>query len=192
MTRYRAVIAGELRGITDRRDVAEDVVQETFRVVLLRLRGPGLADAQKLGAFLRRTARNLALAELRRAARTAASTDERVLGRVVDPGGDPLVSMLRAEEKTRLRRALDRLRTGRDRELLSRFYLAEEDRESIRRDLGVTPRHFNRLLFRARRRLGRVLEDAAHLDRPPHRRNRTSAMERCATRQGTGERKAGR
>jgi RNA polymerase sigma-70 factor (ECF subfamily) len=159
VTRYSDMVACELRTLLFRnRDVAEDIHQETFKIVLQRLRGQGLAEAQKLGAYLRRIARNLALAEIRRAARQNLSGDEHALAGVVDPAADPLTSMLRQEQTRRLRRALDRLSRGRDRELLSRFYLAEEDRESIRRDLGVTTLHFNRLLFRARRRLGRILE----------------------------------
>lgn len=158
MTRYSGMVACELRCLIRNREITEDLHQETFRIVLQRLRGEGLSDAQKLGAYLRRIARNLALAEIRRAARQHLSGDEQALARVVDPAGDPLTSMLRQEQTRRLGRALDRLSRGRDRELLLRFYLAEEDRESIRRDLGVTTLHFNRLLFRARRRLGRILE----------------------------------
>lgn len=191
MTRYSRMVAAELRGITSDRELAEDLHQDTFRVVLLRLRGRGLYDAQKLGAFIRRTARNLAFAELRRAGRQSASCDERALADVPDPAGDPLTSMLRREQTARLQRALGRLRKGRDRELLSRFYLAEEDRESIRRDLGVTALHFNRLLFRARRRLGRVLEQA-NLDRLPSRRSAPSLTGCCARRRPTGERKVRR
>ena len=42
--------------------------------------------------------------------------------------------------------------SDRDREILFRFYLAEDDKERICRDLGLTAVHFNRVLFRARER----------------------------------------
>jgi RNA polymerase sigma-70 factor (ECF subfamily) len=46
----------------------------------------------------------------------------------------------------------------RDRTLLVRFYLDEEDRESICRDLGMTPAQFARVIHRARARLRQLLE----------------------------------
>jgi RNA polymerase sigma-70 factor (ECF subfamily) len=157
VNRYSRPAILELLGITGDSELASDLQQETFRVVLERLRGRGLEIPSKLGAYVRRTARNLALAERRRLARFAASSAAQEAEHISDPTEDALSAMVRNEEALCLRRALAGLRKGRDRELLSRFYLAEEDRESIRRDLGVTTLHFNRLLFRARRRLGDAL-----------------------------------
>ncbi|MCP4664535.1 MAG: hypothetical protein GY856_54820 [bacterium] len=48
--------------------------------------------------------------------------------------------------------------TERDREVLSRFYLAEEDKEQICCDLGLAGEHFKRVLFRARRRFKKLYE----------------------------------
>ena len=41
----------------------------------------------------------------------------------------------------------------RDRQILWRFYFLGHEKEQIRRDLDVKPLHFNRVLFRARKRL---------------------------------------
>jgi RNA polymerase sigma-70 factor (ECF subfamily) len=46
----------------------------------------------------------------------------------------------------------------RDRTILVRFYLDEEDRESICRDLKITPAQFAKVLHRARTRLRTLLE----------------------------------
>ena len=46
----------------------------------------------------------------------------------------------------------------RDRAILVRFYLDEEDKEAICRDLGLTPLQFDKILHRARGRLRKLLE----------------------------------
>lgn len=50
------------------------------------------------------------------------------------------------------------LRSHRDRVVLNRFHLHEEDRDSICRDLGLTADQFTTVLYRARLRLGRLLD----------------------------------
>src|SRR5690349_193294 len=47
----------------------QDLVQETLLIVIQRLRGEGIDDPQKLAAFAAQTARNLAIASLRKAER---------------------------------------------------------------------------------------------------------------------------
>jgi RNA polymerase sigma-70 factor, ECF subfamily len=46
----------------------------------------------------------------------------------------------------------------RDRAILVRFYLDEEDKEAICRDLGLSPLQFDKILHRARGRLRKLLE----------------------------------
>jgi RNA polymerase sigma-70 factor (ECF subfamily) len=47
---------------------------------------------------------------------------------------------------------LAELPSERDRQVLFRFYLAEEDKDQICKDLGLSSLHFNRVVFRARER----------------------------------------
>lgn len=160
MYRYSRSIVAQLRRITRDPELADDLHQETFRAVLLRLRDRGLRDARQLGAYVHQTARNLALAERRKSARRPGPLTAFALESAADPGDDPLTSLLRGERNECVRGALGRLRRSRDRELLLRLYVAGDDREAIRRDLGVSALHFNRLLFRARKRLGRAIEES--------------------------------
>ena len=46
----------------------------------------------------------------------------------------------------------------RDRAILVRFYLDEEDKETLCRDLGLSPLQFDKILHRARGRLRKLLE----------------------------------
>jgi RNA polymerase sigma-70 factor (ECF subfamily) len=57
-----------------------------------------------------------------------------------------------------VRRLIGELDTDRDRQILYRFYIAEEDKERICADLELSSLHFNRVLFRARQRFKELLE----------------------------------
>jgi RNA polymerase sigma-70 factor, ECF subfamily len=50
------------------------------------------------------------------------------------------------------------LPTQRDRDILSRFYVDEEEKESICNDLVLSSRHFDEIIFRARQRLSEEFE----------------------------------
>ena len=50
------------------------------------------------------------------------------------------------------------LPTVRDREIIKRFYLDEEDKAEICRSMGLSPLHFDRVMFRARQRVRVLLE----------------------------------
>src|SRR4051812_28895408 len=63
----------------------QDLVQETLLVVIQRLRGPGIDDPQKIAAFAAQTARNLAIASLRKAERQRTDVDSEATDRKPDP-----------------------------------------------------------------------------------------------------------
>jgi len=158
--RYSRGLSYLLRRTTGDPSLADDLHQETFRIVIQRLRSSGLEQPERLAGFIRRTARNLFLADYRRNARrrTSGLDDSTVLR---DPAPSPLGRVL-ADERVRLvRRLVGELRTDRDRQILYRYYLAEEDKDGICRDLGLSDIHFNRVLFRARQRFRELLEQAA-------------------------------
>ena len=56
---------------------------------------------------------------------------------------------------------LDELPTQRDRQLLIRFYLEGGDKQQLCRELGLSPKHFDRVLMRARSRLRVIIERRA-------------------------------
>ena len=49
----------------------------------------------------------------------------------------------------------------RDREILRRFYVEDQDKEDICRALNLDSLHFNRVLFRAKKRFRKLLEKSA-------------------------------
>lgn len=59
-----------------------------------------------------------------------------------------------------VRALISSLPTPRDREIVKRFYLDEEDKEHICSSLGLTPLHFDKVVFRARQRMRTLLEQS--------------------------------
>ncbi len=146
-----------LRRLTRQPDLAEDLHQETFRVVLERLRGPGLEDPRRLGGFVHRTARNLFLGAARKTARR--QTDgENALPDVGDPRPGPLDATLRGERASLVRRLLAELRPERDRQILLRYFLAEEPKARLCSAFELSSEHFDRVLYRAKKRFRELVE----------------------------------
>ncbi|MFL6202451.1 MAG: RNA polymerase sigma factor [Thermoanaerobaculia bacterium] len=146
---------------------AEDLYQETFRLALEKIRRGEVRDPERLAGFLRSLARNLSIEHYRKAARRGEREEE------IDTAADTansdtgqLGQLLRKEKVSLVRRLLEELGSDRDRQILFRFYIAEEDKESIRSDLGLTAPEFNLVLFRARRRYRDLYERHAHLGAP--------------------------
>lgn len=139
--------------------LAEDLCNETFRVVLERLRRQPLEDPGKLASYMAQTARNLAMADRRKASRRQTVTGEQAaIDSFADEKSDPSAGLESQTRAAAIRTVLQELPNIRDRQLLVRFYLNDEDKSAICRDLNLTEEHFNRVVFRARERF-RVLLD---------------------------------
>jgi RNA polymerase sigma-70 factor, ECF subfamily len=158
--RYSRGLLYMLRRMAGDPALADDLHQETFRVVIERLRERGLEEPERLAGFLHRTAKNLFIGGYRKVIRRKTEGEIDGLEAVADPGADPHQRAVREEESALVRRLIGELETDRDRQILYRFYIAEEDKERICADLDLSSLHFNRVLFRARQRFKDLLENA--------------------------------
>ena len=122
--------------------------------IVRQARGGAIREPEKLAGFIRSTAKNLLLAHRRKEARYDDLGDE---AERRSPAGQ-LDRVMREEEAKRVRELLDELRFARDRQLLVRFYLSDDSKHEICRDLEVDPGRFNRVLHRARERLRELWE----------------------------------
>jgi len=133
-------------------ELALDLRQETFRVAIEHLRAGGLDDATRIGAYLRGIAVNLAIADARKSTRRATTADSDAIELTADPTAGPAENVSTEQVRAAVRGLLDELPVQRDREILLRFYINDEDKDSICAGLGVDSAHFNRVLFRAKER----------------------------------------
>lgn len=138
---------------------AEDIVQETLRIVLERLRCGSIADPQRLFAFAAQTARNLATAARRKWVRQRTIVDSSLVAGSDLEVEDDTERIMEEELARAALQVLDELPRSRDRLILVRFYVENVDKSAICSELGLSELHFNRVLFRARGRFRRLLEE---------------------------------
>lgn len=137
--------------------LSQELCQDTLIIVIKRLRAQPLDRPEKLGAFIAQTARNLAIAERRKQRRRRTETTGDDLVEVPDDQRDQERDAQRDSAAAAIRSVLGEMKSARDRLLLVRYYLREEDKDVICRDLGMTAPSFNVVLFRARSRFLELL-----------------------------------
>jgi RNA polymerase sigma-70 factor (ECF subfamily) len=153
VARFSEGLSFLLRRWTRDRTIAEDLFQETFRLALEKIRKGEVRDPERLAGFLRSLAKNLSIEHYRRGSRREVREEEiEAAAELTAPETGQLGHLLRQEKAALIRQVLEELGSERDRQVLFRFYIAEEDKEQIRSDLGLTGPEFNLVLFRARRR----------------------------------------
>lgn len=139
------------------RDVAQDLLQRTFLQAIKKIRAEGLEDPSKLGGYLYRTACNLATAYWRGELARRRDVDTELLVNLRDET-QSLEERVDHEILARcVRTLMTHLPMARDREVLLRFYIQEEPKESICKSLELSDLQFNQVLWRARQRFGEIL-----------------------------------
>lgn len=125
-------------------------------VALRRLRAGELKKPGSLAAFIRQTAINISIEHFRKEKRYVHQSDEIISLQLSHR--DHKDRVLDSESSRQLlTSALDRLSVSRDREVLKRFYLMDEDKDRICSDLGLSKTHFDRVLYRAKQRMRNLI-----------------------------------
>ena len=140
--------------------VAEDLYQETFRIVLEKIRQGDVREPERLSGFICGVARNLVIEYFRRAARQERMADIEEAAPLPHPAPDQLQELLQKEKADLIRQVLKEMPNERDIQALYRFYIADDDKEQICADLGMTSLHFNLVLHRARERFRELYRQA--------------------------------
>lgn len=139
---------------------AADLLQEAIRITIEHHANGRIADVQRLPGYVFRTALNL----LRNHMRAVRNWPElRANESEADAKAcDDIVDGLCCDAVARqVRHALSSLREPRDRLVIQRFYMNEEPKADICRDLGISATSFDKIVFRARRRMKELLVGTA-------------------------------
>lgn len=131
-----------------------DLVQDVLTAVLARLRAGALRDGDALAGYLQTSVVRITTAEYRkRAQRHSLQTQIEP----AEPPNDSITQLDRVRQDRLVRQLLAQLPNPRDREVLRRFYINEDDKEEVCAALGIDADHFRRVLFRARQRMKELL-----------------------------------
>jgi RNA polymerase sigma-70 factor (ECF subfamily) len=154
--RYKDGIAVIIQKIVHNESVKDDLSQDTFRIALEKIRNGDVREPERLSGFICSVARNAAIDYVRRVRR---ATNQEEIGnaeRISDPQPNPFEQLLRKERAEIVRQAIGELKVERDREVLFRYYIAEEDKDRICADLGLTSLQFNGVISRALKRFKKL------------------------------------
>lgn len=142
---------------------AEDVAQETMRIVLEALGRGTIQNVQALPGFVFQTAKNLCLKRMRTGRRGSAALAK--LGAdEIDPAPDSLSAFIAEEEMQRLREAMDGLLEN-DRLLLQLFYVEGLGTEEVARRLSITAVAARVRKHRLIARLSSIIAETSTTDR---------------------------
>ena len=151
---YPGLRALILRRVRDP-EVAADILQDAAVTTLEKLRRGEIAHPENVGGYLYRVALN----HLRNHRRKERTTQSSAIGlNELEGGGDLEWERVgRTQWAAAARQMLEEMPAQRDRELLMRFYLKDEEKEQICHELRLSREHFNRVIFRARNRFRELL-----------------------------------
>jgi RNA polymerase sigma-70 factor, ECF subfamily len=153
---YPGLRALILRRVQDPQ-LAADILQDAAVTTLEKLRAGEIAQPSGIGGYLYRVALNH-LRNYRRKDRTALSSSAELEALPDGDDNTDTAGIDRARWAKAARSMLEELPAPRDRELLVRFYLNDECKESICSSLGLSDEHFHRVLFRARNRFRALIK----------------------------------
>ena len=150
--RYRDGVSIIIMQIVRDSPLAEDLSQETFMKALEKIRQGDVREPEKLSGFICGMAKYIAIDCVRRIRRSSNQKETGEAEQVPDPAPDQLEQLCRKERNEIIRRVIYDLKIERDREVIFRYYIAEEDKDMICADLGLNREQFNRVIFRALKR----------------------------------------
>ncbi len=144
-------------------DLSQDLVQETFRLVIQKLRNGEVKEPAKIIGYLRQVAINLLIANHRKNKHWVQGEENMSEPEDAAPSGE---SRLEQNQRVQLvRKVIAEMTKPRDREALIRFYVAEEDRTQICADMKLDTLQLTKILHRARGRFKQIWQSKKGMDR---------------------------
>jgi RNA polymerase sigma-70 factor, ECF subfamily len=128
-------------------ETVEDLRQETYIRVFVKLREDGIRQPERLGAFVNSTCNNVLMEFYRSSSRTSPWDDSYL--EMPDHAVDTEGFLITKQMKERVRHVIGEL-PKRDRDLLRAYFLEEKDKDEVCKQFGVDRDYFRVLLHRAK------------------------------------------
>ena len=160
-TTFRETAIKSARTWTIRSEDAEDLAHDALVIVLHKLRSSGLSKPEQLDRYVLRTVKYVVFAYQRKHAftRTSSISDTEALHS--SDTGKPYEETESADIDKALDFLLSMLNQTRDRELLHRHYREGWSKMDLCKHLNITAEHFDRVAWRARKRLKQIVCEQA-------------------------------
>lgn len=158
-TRLRPGVLTMLRVRSQDHALAEDLTQETFRILLERMRSREIEDPEKLSAFVQGIARNLYRDHVRKVIRRDTRSDTDAVESHLADDASAYDAQLQQETHQALQNLLEELNQPRDREILRKTFLLQQDKDEVCAELGISVDHFHRVIFRAKERFAKIVHE---------------------------------
>ncbi len=157
---YSPVVMSIIRREVGDAALTDDLYQESFCIILEKVRRGDVREAEKLSGFVCGVARNQVIKHFQRAVRQRNMAETEDADSISHPAPSQLEQLLQREKADIVRQILKEMTNERDIQVLFRFYLAEHDKKQICADLGLTGMQFNLVIHRARERYRELYERA--------------------------------
>ena len=128
-------------------ETVEDLRQETYIRVFVKLREDGIRQPERLGAFVNSTCSNVLMEFYRSCSRTSPWDDSYL--EMPDHTVDTEGFLITKQMKERVRQVIGEL-PRKDRDLLRAYFLEEKDKDEVCVHFGVDRDYFRVLLHRAK------------------------------------------
>jgi len=136
----------------------EDIVQDTFILVINHLQQGKVLDLTAVLAYLRSTAINIGFDYLRKDSKFVSALNQELIEAIEDAKNDVLSTMIWNDKVKYAKQVLNELKIPRDKEILNRFYFKDQSKTSICKELNLESIHFDRVLYRAKERLKELIQ----------------------------------
>jgi RNA polymerase sigma-70 factor (ECF subfamily) len=132
--------------------LADDLTNEAVCITLKHVRAGRLVVSDEIPGYILGIVTNLLRNHWRdKDNRPDVRVDAETLAEVVQPERDESFDLDRIKQLVRM--VIASLKSSRDRLIVVRYYLEEDDKQVICADLGITALQFDKLLFRVRQRM---------------------------------------
>lgn len=137
---------------------ANECTQEALIITLEKMRSGKIRAPDQISAFLRQTAIYVSVNYYRKQSRFVALEEENIVS--LRTHLNTAESEINSKQiRAILGDVISTLPIQRDRELLVSFYLREQGKKAVCESLDLSPEHFDRVLFRAKKRLRKILNN---------------------------------
>lgn len=149
--RYQKGLNAMLYNRCSDKAISNDVAQETWLLVIQKIRNSELKDNKRLAGFIIQIAKNQLIMNYRSRDRHAHSNLDEAYD-VTNQDNTPEQELVNQQLASSVNQLLSELKKPRDRELIRRFYLIGDEKSKLCQEFDLTEAHFDRVLYRARER----------------------------------------